>query len=98
MEFDFISSFPPVTRVYLLLSFIINALCFSKIINGISLLLNLQLVVQHHNFWRLFSHLFYFGETNYTQRKKRKIEIQKRRFIYTYIRNKSVFIYIPSVG
>lgn len=63
MEFDFISSFPPVTRVYLLLSFIVNALCFSRIINGISLLLNLQLVVQHHNFWRLFSHLFYFGET-----------------------------------
>jgi Derlin-2/3 len=63
MEFDFISSFPPVTRVYLLLSFIINALCFSKIINGISLLLNLKLVIQHHNFWRLFSHLFYFGET-----------------------------------
>ena len=63
MELDIISSFPPVTRVYLLLSFATNALCFSKIINGLSLLLNFQLIIQHHNFWRLFSHLFYFGET-----------------------------------
>lgn len=63
MDLDFISSFPPVTRVYLLLSFVTNALCFSKIINGLSLLLNFQLIIQHYNFWRLFSHLFYFGET-----------------------------------
>ena len=63
MELDFLSSFPPVTRIYLLLSFITNALCFSKMINGLSLLLNFQLIVQHYNFWRLFSHLFYFGET-----------------------------------
>ena len=63
MDLDFISSFPPVTRVYLLLSFVTNALCFSKIINGLSLLLNFQLIIQHYNFLRLFSHLFYFGET-----------------------------------
>lgn len=63
MDIDFITSFPPVTRAYLILSFITNVLCFSKIINGISLLLNFQLIIEHYNYWRIFSHLFYFGET-----------------------------------
>ena len=63
MDLDFINSFPPVTRGYLVLSFITNALCFSKIVNGISLLINFQLVIKHFNYWRIFSHLLYFGET-----------------------------------
>ena len=63
MDFDIINSFPPVTRGYLVLSFITNALCFSKIVNGISLLINFQLIIIHYNYWRIFSHLLYFGET-----------------------------------
>jgi len=63
MDSDIINSFPPVTRGYLVLSFITNALCFSKIVNGISLLINFQLIIIHYNYWRIFSHLFYFGET-----------------------------------
>lgn len=63
MDYNFINSFPPVTRAYLLLSFVTNALCFSKILNGISLLINFQLVIKHYNYWRLYSHLLYFGET-----------------------------------
>lgn len=62
MEFDYINSFPPVTRAYLALSFITTFLCFSKVINGISLLVNFHLIIGHFNFWRLVSHLFYFGE------------------------------------
>lgn len=63
MDYNIINSFPPVTRAYLLLSFFTNILCFFKILNGISLLMNFQLVFEHFNLWRIFSHLFYFGET-----------------------------------
>jgi|Transcript_67349 Derlin-2/3 len=63
MDLEFITSFPPVTRAYLLVSFTTNALCFARIINGITLLVNFHLIIHHFNFWRLFSHLFYFGET-----------------------------------
>jgi len=32
-------------------------------VNGISLLINFQLIIIHYNYWRIFSHLLYFGET-----------------------------------
>ena len=60
--FESLNSYPHVTRAYLIISFISYFFCFAKLINGISLCINFELVLKHFNFWRLFSHLFYFGE------------------------------------
>jgi len=62
MDFQSIKDFPPITRVYLILSILANIMCFAQIIKPIHLFLNFQLIIFHYNFWRLFSHAFFFGQ------------------------------------
>lgn len=62
MDFQSIKDFPPITRMYLILSILANIMCFAQIIKPIHLFLNFQLIIFHFNFWRLFSHAFFFGQ------------------------------------
>jgi Derlin-2/3 len=62
MDFQSIKDFPPITRMYLILSILANIMCFAQIIKPIHLFLNFQLIIFHYNFWRLFSHAFFFGQ------------------------------------
>jgi Derlin-2/3 len=62
MELNIFSSYPPVTRAYLIISFTANALFFTKTINALTTLFNFTLVIKHYNIWRIFSHLFFHGD------------------------------------
>mmetsp|Transcript_42852 Transcript_42852/g.87622 ORF Transcript_42852/g.87622 Transcript_42852/m.87622 type:complete len:216 (+) Transcript_42852:108-755(+) len=61
MEISFLKTFPPVTRLYLSISIIANFLVFFNLMNPTQIFLNYQLIFSHFDFWRLFSHAFFFG-------------------------------------
>ena len=59
---NLLNSFPPVTRCFLIFSTLINFLCFTNILTSNHIFLNYRLVIDYFNIWRLFSHIFYFGQ------------------------------------
>mmetsp|Transcript_3588 Transcript_3588/g.7422 ORF Transcript_3588/g.7422 Transcript_3588/m.7422 type:complete len:214 (+) Transcript_3588:54-695(+) len=61
MDFSILKTFPPITRLYLLISVIANFLVFINFMNPMQIFLNFQLVFYKFNVWRLFSHAFFFG-------------------------------------
>ena len=62
MFLNFLNSFPPVTRSFLVFSLSVNFLCFTNILKPINIFLNYRLVINFYNIWRLFSHIFFFGQ------------------------------------
>ena len=62
MDINSIRNFPPITRTYLIISILANFLCFAQIVKPIHLFLNFELIIYHFNWWRLFSHAFFFGQ------------------------------------
>mmetsp|Transcript_52630 Transcript_52630/g.124310 ORF Transcript_52630/g.124310 Transcript_52630/m.124310 type:complete len:198 (+) Transcript_52630:24-617(+) len=63
MDFSFLKSFPPVTRLYLSISVFANFLVFINLMDPMQIFLNFQLVFFNFDIWRLFSHAFFFGPT-----------------------------------
>lgn len=55
-------TFPPITRTYLIVSIVTNILCFLNFIKPMDLILNFECIFYHYNIWRLFSHIFFFGQ------------------------------------
>nr|UXY88290.1 protein degradation protein DER1 [Cryptomonas curvata] len=62
MFLNFLNSFPPVTRGFLIMSISVNFLCFTNILKPMNIFLNYKLVIDFFNLWRLFSHIFFFGQ------------------------------------
>jgi Derlin-2/3 len=62
MDIEFVKSFPPITRCFLIISILVNVSCFLGCLKPIDLFLNFELIIYHLNLWRLFSHIFFFGQ------------------------------------
>mmetsp|Transcript_29445 Transcript_29445/g.66677 ORF Transcript_29445/g.66677 Transcript_29445/m.66677 type:complete len:202 (+) Transcript_29445:17-622(+) len=62
MDLDSILSYPPITKAFIFISLLFNAASFAKIYSGLDLLLNFELILNYHQYWRIFTHLFYFGQ------------------------------------
>jgi Derlin-2/3 len=62
MLLNFLNSFPPVTRSFLIFSLSVNFFCFTSILKPINIFLNYRLIINFYNIWRLFSHIFFFGQ------------------------------------
>nr|UXY86860.1 protein degradation protein DER1 [Cryptomonas paramecium] len=62
MIIDLLNSFPPITRSFLVISIVVNLLCFVGYIKPINIFLNYRLIIEFHNYWRFLSHIFFFGQ------------------------------------
>lgn len=62
MDFQSIKDYPIITRFYLIISITVNILCFAQVIKPMHLFLNFELIIYHLNVWRIFSHIFFFGQ------------------------------------
>nr|UXY87295.1 protein degradation protein DER1 [Cryptomonas sp.] len=62
MILAFLYSFPLITRAFLIFSISVNLLCFTNVLKPMNIFLNYRLIINFYNFWRLFSHIFFFGQ------------------------------------
>mmetsp|Transcript_4468 Transcript_4468/g.6920 ORF Transcript_4468/g.6920 Transcript_4468/m.6920 type:complete len:213 (-) Transcript_4468:417-1055(-) len=61
---DYYHQIPVVTRSYLTISFLTTAACHLEIISPHALYFNFKRIVDHLEFWRLFTNFFFFGVFN----------------------------------